>query len=212
VSVGSWEKCPLREVYWRVHTRMGGVRRALSDWLRETLAGRDSALPTQTLLSTDTSPTSPNSHSPHSSGVTLALWRFISDRRSFPRRSARFSDSGRGEFRRRSFSRAARLAARSAACLSSRISINRRSAIWRLMNCDRESRAVTRIPEGRCHSIAAVSSLFTFWPPGPPERANTCSNSSGRKRSRKILCNSTGSRITTDKSMRSQRGVETVRR
>src|SRR5207302_5149779 len=98
-------------------------------------------------------------------------WRFSSERLRFDSKMRVFNLAGLGDFRRRSRSRSARLAARSAFRFFSMASINRFRAMRRFMLCDRASCTVTLIPLGRCKSVTAVETLFTFCPPGPEARA-----------------------------------------
>ena len=72
-------------------------------------------------------------------------------------------------------------------------SSNRSRASLRFTACDRESWTVTLMPVGRCRSVTAVETLFTFWPPGPLDRAKLSSRSvsfisSFRIRSAKASC------------------------
>jgi len=60
-----------------------------------------------------------------------------------------FNVAGRGDLRRRSFSRAAIWARRTARCRSSIASSNRSRASLRFIACERESCTVTLIPVGR---------------------------------------------------------------
>lgn len=105
---------------------------------------------------------------------------FSSLRLRFDSRIFLFNAGGRVDLRRRSFSRAAICARRSARCRSSIASSKRCRASLRFIACDRESWTVTLIPLGRCRSVTAVETLFTFWPPGPPDRANVSSRSASR--------------------------------
>jgi hypothetical protein len=91
---------------------------------------------------------------------------------------------GRGDLRRRSFSRAAIWARRAARCRSSIASSKRSRASLRFCACDRESWTVTLMPLGRWRRVTAVATLLTFWPPGPPERAKISSRSTSRTPSR----------------------------
>ena len=105
---------------------------------------------------------------------------FVRDRRRFDSRMRSFNPRGRGECWRRRFSRSARTAARSSRSFLSSNSRSRSLASFRLVACDRESCTVTLIPDGRCRRVTAVETLFTFCPPGPPERAKvSCRSDSG---------------------------------
>jgi hypothetical protein len=102
---------------------------------------------------------------------------FSSPRFRLASRIRRLSAAGRGERRRRAFSRAAISAARRFCSTSSIASSNRSRASLRFCACERESSTVTLIPLGRCRNVTAVATLFTFWPPGPLDRANVSSRS-----------------------------------
>lgn len=105
---------------------------------------------------------------------------FRVERLRFPSRMRRLSARGRGEFCRRTFSRCAFSAARRWRCRSSTAARRRSRASLRFIACDRESCTVTLSPLGRCRRVTAVETLFTFCPPGPPERANVSSRSASR--------------------------------
>ena len=104
---------------------------------------------------------------------TVERFRFDSSIRSFTPR-------GRGRLRRRCFSRRAISAARRSCSRRSNASSKRSRASLRFIACERESCTVTLSPLGRCRSVTAVETLLTFWPPGPPERANVYSRSASR--------------------------------
>ena len=110
----------------------------------------------------------------------LARCRFTSPRLRFDSRIFLLSADGRGDFRRRSFSRTAIRARRAARCRSSIAVSNRSRASLRFCACDRESCTVTLIPDGKCRSVTAVATLLTFWPPGPDERAKVSFRSASR--------------------------------
>jgi hypothetical protein len=96
------------------------------------------------------------------------------------------SAAGRGDFRRRALSRCAISVARRFCSACSIASSNRSRASFRFCACERESCTVTLIPLDRCRSVTAVATLFTFCPPGPPDRANVSSRSSSRMPMRRI--------------------------
>ena len=100
-------------------------------------------------------------------------WRFDSRMRSFKAR-------GRGLRWRRFFSRDAISTARAASARCFSAAARRSRASLRLSAWDRESWTVTVTPDGTCRSVTAVETLFTFCPPGPPERANVSSRSASR--------------------------------
>jgi hypothetical protein len=112
--------------------------------------------------------------------LTRHLSFFNSPRFRFDSRIFFFSAVGRGDLRRRSFSRAAICARRAARCRSSIASSKRSRASLRFIACKRESCTVTLTPLGRCRNVTAVETLFTFCPPGPPERAKISSRSTSR--------------------------------
>jgi hypothetical protein len=111
---------------------------------------------------------------------TFARCFFNSPRLRFESRIFCLSTRGRGDLRRRSFSRAATCARRSARCRFSIASSNRPRASLRFCACERESWTLTLIPLGRCRNVTAVETLFTFCPPGPPDRAKISSRSLSR--------------------------------
>jgi len=128
----------------------------------------------------------------------FARCRFSSPRFRFDSRICLFSAGGRGDFRRLIFSRFEISAARRLS-ISLSIASNKRSrASLRFCACDRESCAVTLIPLGRCRNVTAVETLFTFCPPGPPERAKLSSRSSLRIPSRIIRCSISRSPIMAE--------------
>ena len=92
----------------------------------------------------------------------LARCRLRSPRLRFASRIFLLSASGRGDLRRRSFSRFAISAARRFPSASSMASNNLSRANFRFCTCERESRTVTLIPLGLCRSVTAVATLFTF--------------------------------------------------
>ena len=107
--------------------------------------------------------------------------RLISARRCLDFRILSFRAAGRGDFLRRAFSRAA-ISAPRCFCRAVSIASNKRSrASFRFRACDRESCTVTLNPLGRCRSVTAVETLFTFCPPGPPDRAKASSKSASRR-------------------------------
>jgi hypothetical protein len=104
--------------------------------------------------------------------LSILLRCFLSSLRlRFDSRIFFFNLAGRGDFRRRIFSRSAISAARFCCRFCSIASSNLSRASFRFCACDRESCTVTLIREGRCRSVTAVATLLTFWPPGPPDRA-----------------------------------------
>ena len=115
---------------------------------------------------------------------TLALRLFSSPRLRFDSRILRFSVGGRADLLRRTFSRCAISAARCFCRARSIASSNRSRASLRFCACDRESCTVTEIPLGRCRSVTAVETLFTFCPPGPEDREKPSSKSDSRIPSR----------------------------
>ena len=99
-----------------------------------------------------------------------------------------FNARGRGDRCRRAFSRRLISAVRALSRLRSIASSSRSRASLRLRACERESCTVTRSPEGKWRSVTAVDTLLTFWPPGPPDRAKTSSNSDSSTPSSFIHC------------------------
>ena len=97
-----------------------------------------------------------------------------------PSRMRFLSARGLGDLRRRSRSRFAMREVRSSCSRLINAASNRSRASWRLRACERESCTVTAMPVGRCRSVTAVETLFTFCPPGPPERAKVSSKSDSR--------------------------------
>ena len=102
---------------------------------------------------------------------------FSSARLRFDSRIFLFSEAGLGDFLRRSFSRLAISATRWPFRARSIASSNRSRASLRFTACERESWTVTLMPVGRYRSVTAVETLFTFWPPGPLDRAKLSSRS-----------------------------------
>src|ERR1700730_11713299 len=103
-------------------------------------------------------------HAPQARGYSsiFVRCRFNSPRLRFDSRIFLLSAGGRGDLRRRSFSRAAIRARRAARCLSSIGVSNRSRASLRFCPCDRESWTVTLIPDGKCRSVTAVATLLTL--------------------------------------------------
>jgi hypothetical protein len=110
----------------------------------------------------------------------LARRFFSSPRFRFDSRILLLSAGGRGDLRRRSFARNAICAARFCWARFAIASSKRSRANLRFCACDLESCTVTAIPLGRWRKVTAVATLFTFCPPGPPERANVSSRSTSR--------------------------------
>src|SRR5207248_3178372 len=105
--------------------------------------------------------------------------RFNSERLRFDSKMRALSLAGLRDFRRRSRSWNARLAARSALRFFSIASSNRLRAMRRFIVCERASCTVTLVPLGRCDSVTAVETLFTCCPPGPEARAKDSRTSAG---------------------------------
>jgi len=120
-------------------------------------------------------------------------------RRSLVSRSLRFNAAGRGERCLRRFSRAALCCACWFAAFLSRSATKRSAARRRFWCWERDSRAVTLVPVGRCRSVTAVETLLTFWPPGPADRAKNSSNWDSSKPSAWIRSISPGSAINIRK-------------
>jgi len=115
---------------------------------------------------------------PHSATVLRSF--FSVERLRLVSKIRRFSARGRGELRRRARSREAVSVARRSRSRRSKAARSRSRASLRFVACDRESCTVTLMPEGRCRSVTAVETLFTFCPPGPPDRANVSWRSASR--------------------------------
>jgi hypothetical protein len=113
---------------------------------------------------------------------------FNLDRCRLPSRIRFFKARGRGDRWRRIFSRRLISAALSSRRRRSIASSSRSRASLRLSACERESCTVTLAPLGKCRKVTAVDTLFTFWPPGPLERAKISSNSESRMPSSSIRC------------------------
>ena len=96
---------------------------------------------------------------------------FSSPRLRFDSRIFLFSAGGLGDFLRRSFARIAISAIRCRSRTLAIASSKRSRASLRFTACERESWTVTLMPVGRCRNVTAVETLFTFWPPGPLDRA-----------------------------------------
>jgi hypothetical protein len=96
---------------------------------------------------------------------------FSSPRLRFDSRIFLLSAGGLGDFLRRSFSCVAISAMRCRSRTLSIASSKRSRASLRFTACERESWTVTLMPVGRCRNVTAVETLFTFWPPGPLDRA-----------------------------------------
>ncbi len=105
---------------------------------------------------------------------------FSAERFRFPSRMRRFRPRGFGEFCRRTFSRCIFSAAFRFVTNVCTASPRRTRASFRFVACERESCTVTLKPDGRCRSVTAVETLFTFCPPGPLERAKVSSRSASR--------------------------------
>lgn len=112
------------------------------------------------------------------------------------------SAAGRTERRRRAFSRCAISAACRFCSACSTASSNRSRARLRFWACERESCTVTLIPLGRCSSVTAVETLFTFCPPGPDDLAKVSFRSLSRNPSRVI-------RVSIDLSIDNSRRTQT---
>ncbi|MNS50597.1 hypothetical protein D3C72_832500 [compost metagenome] len=54
-----------------------------------------------------------------------------------------------------------------------------RMAVSRFCSCERSFWQLTTVLVGRCVMRMAVSTLFTFWPPAPPERKVSMRSSLG---------------------------------
>lgn len=132
----------------------------------------------------------------------LLRCRFSSARLRFDSKILFLSARGRGDFRRRAFSRCAISAACRLCRACSTASSNRSRASLRFCACERESCTVTLIPLGRCSSVTAVETLFTFCPPGPDDLAKVSFRSLSRNPSRVI-------RVLIDLSIDNQKSTQT---
>ncbi len=112
--------------------------------------------------------------------ATLPRSFFRVERFRFDSKIRLFKPRGRGEFFLRIFSRCDISADRRSLSCRSKAARKRSRASFRFIACERESCTVTLRPEGRWRSVTAVETLFTFCPPGPPERANISSRSVSR--------------------------------